>query len=216
VLICEITILGRIRFYFTSVDESLCAGDLNQFYHREWIQRAWTFQELILASNPVILCSTRSLEWGPFLNALYYRRERFWATRLLRYKSRKVGEESSRIKAMMYWHLMANLWLQFPRPSSWNGVLISANYPMTNMDPNNPSSREPGSGLRAWNESSAWLSCSFAVFWRLHYSSAGVGCSTPWEAIGGPDYKQSRGRAIKTTKQERRGQPYPLFPQSPC
>jgi len=29
-----------------------------------WFQRAWTFQEIILASNPVIVCGPKAIDWA--------------------------------------------------------------------------------------------------------------------------------------------------------
>ena len=36
----------------------------------EWMRRSWTFQEIILATNPVIVCGTDTLTWEDLLRAL--------------------------------------------------------------------------------------------------------------------------------------------------
>ncbi|KAH7630912.1 heterokaryon incompatibility protein-domain-containing protein, partial [Sordaria sp. MPI-SDFR-AT-0083] len=48
---------------FTSAHASdlLETNDLEYLLDREWLHRAWTFQEIILASNPIILCGDESI-----------------------------------------------------------------------------------------------------------------------------------------------------------
>lgn len=36
-----------------------------------WFQRAWTFQEVILASNPVIVCGSEALDWSAWQRGLF-------------------------------------------------------------------------------------------------------------------------------------------------
>ena len=40
--------------------------DLNKLLDREWIKRLWTYQEILLASNPVIVCGHSHLPWSEF------------------------------------------------------------------------------------------------------------------------------------------------------
>jgi hypothetical protein len=37
--------------------------DLRNLFDRDWIRRIWTYQELILASNPIIVCGHHHLQW---------------------------------------------------------------------------------------------------------------------------------------------------------
>lgn len=51
------------------------AEDLEELLTRDWINRIWTFQEIVLASNPVIVCGNRCLSWCRFaigINFLHY------------------------------------------------------------------------------------------------------------------------------------------------
>ncbi|CAM1504117.1 Fc.00g017080.m01.CDS01 [Cosmosporella sp. VM-42] len=38
-----------------------------EFLRREWFSRAWTFQEIVLACHPVVVCGSNVLEWNAFL-----------------------------------------------------------------------------------------------------------------------------------------------------
>jgi Heterokaryon incompatibility protein (HET) len=51
------------------------AEDLEELLTRDWINRIWTFQEIVLAFNPVIVCGNRYLSWCRFaigINFLHY------------------------------------------------------------------------------------------------------------------------------------------------
>ncbi|KAI1410543.1 heterokaryon incompatibility protein-domain-containing protein [Hypoxylon sp. FL1857] len=41
--------------------------DIDEFLGRDWFSRVWTFQELILARNLVLICGTDSLPWVEFM-----------------------------------------------------------------------------------------------------------------------------------------------------
>ena len=38
--------------------------ELDAFLDCEWLQRSWTFQEVILASNPIIVRGNKAISWG--------------------------------------------------------------------------------------------------------------------------------------------------------
>lgn len=40
-----------------------CLSDLEAFLDQEWIRRAWTFQEIMLASNPILICGNAAIGW---------------------------------------------------------------------------------------------------------------------------------------------------------
>jgi hypothetical protein len=44
--------------------------DINAFLSHQWIQRAWTWQELVLSRKAVIICGDRALSWHRFTFAL--------------------------------------------------------------------------------------------------------------------------------------------------
>ncbi|KAK4443393.1 heterokaryon incompatibility protein-domain-containing protein [Podospora aff. communis PSN243] len=88
---------------------------VDKLFRREWFHRSWTFQEVILATNPLILCGNKSLKWGCMLNVLYGR-----------------GERSPRSKwprGLVNWRLVTDGWIAFPRPQNWNGVHVRATEP---------------------------------------------------------------------------------------
>ena len=41
------------------------------FFSNPWFYRGWTFQELILASNPILLCGERVLHWETLLSGVW-------------------------------------------------------------------------------------------------------------------------------------------------
>jgi hypothetical protein len=38
--------------------------DLANLLNRVWVERIWTYQEILLASNPVVVCGHRHLHWS--------------------------------------------------------------------------------------------------------------------------------------------------------
>lgn len=45
-------------------------GDIECLLDREWMERAWTFQEIVLASNPVIVCGEEAIGWAQLQEGL--------------------------------------------------------------------------------------------------------------------------------------------------
>ncbi|KAI0901515.1 heterokaryon incompatibility protein-domain-containing protein [Annulohypoxylon nitens] len=41
--------------------------DFEELLGRDWFSRAWTFQEVILAQNPILVCGSNSLSWVEFI-----------------------------------------------------------------------------------------------------------------------------------------------------
>ena len=39
-------------------------SDLNELLNREWVKRMWTYQEILLASNPIVVCGNHHLRWS--------------------------------------------------------------------------------------------------------------------------------------------------------
>ncbi|KAK4443320.1 hypothetical protein QBC34DRAFT_417281, partial [Podospora aff. communis PSN243] len=49
--------------------------DLDEILGRQWIERAWTFQEVILAPNPTIVCGKKTLSWEDLATYLMFRHD---------------------------------------------------------------------------------------------------------------------------------------------
>lgn len=45
-------------------------NQLDEVLNREWMHRAWTFQELILAYRPLVLCGGKTISWDDLVNAI--------------------------------------------------------------------------------------------------------------------------------------------------
>ncbi|EAA33485.1 hypothetical protein NCU07840 [Neurospora crassa OR74A] len=48
----------------------LASGDIDCLLDREWLERVWTFQEIVLASNPIIVCGEETIGWAQFQQGL--------------------------------------------------------------------------------------------------------------------------------------------------
>src|SRR5205814_72356 len=46
--------------------------DLEDLLRRDWLTRGWTYQEIILACNPVIVCGNKSMPWDNFIRGIEY------------------------------------------------------------------------------------------------------------------------------------------------
>jgi hypothetical protein len=74
------SILNRLLRVFAfplrkATNTKVTAKDLEELMTRDWINRIWTFQEIVLASNPVIVCGNRYLSWcrlATGINFLHY------------------------------------------------------------------------------------------------------------------------------------------------
>ena len=68
--------LWGIPQYFISICGSdrksalLGSGDIDCLLDREWMERAWTFQEIVLASNPIIVCGEEAISWAQLQQGL--------------------------------------------------------------------------------------------------------------------------------------------------
>jgi hypothetical protein len=88
------TFIRRLRHLSPVLPKSLqhlneyCVDDFEDLLSRGWADRAWTYQELLLADNPIIICGSKSMSWDQFIRGLAfikdltrppkYRKSRFW------------------------------------------------------------------------------------------------------------------------------------------
>ncbi|MCJ1442673.1 MAG: hypothetical protein MMC23_003170 [Stictis urceolatum] len=54
------------------IDRRSQLSDFQALLQTDWLERAWTFQELILSPEPIIVCGTRHLEWKTWYQGLDY------------------------------------------------------------------------------------------------------------------------------------------------
>ncbi|OIW24610.1 HET-domain-containing protein [Coniochaeta ligniaria NRRL 30616] len=78
------------------------AGDV---FNRQWIRRAWTFQEILLATRPIILCGDSLLLWEDLVSAV----------------AREPGDSSltrtrTSVTSVAHWKSLVDLWLDLRRP----------------------------------------------------------------------------------------------------
>ena len=53
-------------------DHEATFEDLNEVLGREWFKRMWTYQEILLASSPVLICGDRSVLWDTFARTIIF------------------------------------------------------------------------------------------------------------------------------------------------
>ncbi|KAK3312629.1 heterokaryon incompatibility protein-domain-containing protein [Apodospora peruviana] len=95
----------RMREYEPSAE----GIDLDEILDREWTHRSWTFQELILARNPVIVCGDQTIHWEDFVTAIY---------RSLTDKAKiETKELPASATVLTHWRSIIDIWLGFPRNS---------------------------------------------------------------------------------------------------
>jgi hypothetical protein len=101
------------------LDRNTAFPNLQNIWERDWIQRVWTFQEILLAANPVLCCGTRSLSWHAFIYSMTFL-EHSRST----YNIRDISSTP-----YFTWAGLLSLWIQTDRPAHWNGRVIEAGTP---------------------------------------------------------------------------------------
>jgi hypothetical protein len=46
--------------------------NLNEFLNRNWLNRSWTLQEIVLAKDPIIVCGTKTIPWRTFICGIIF------------------------------------------------------------------------------------------------------------------------------------------------
>jgi hypothetical protein len=67
--------------------------DLSQLLDRDWINRVWTYQEILLASNPVVVCGHAHLSWPEFAIGIIF----------LEYSGINYGTQGPVIRRLSTW-----------------------------------------------------------------------------------------------------------------
>jgi len=49
--------------------------ELDTVLDSEWVRRSWTFQELLLARYPIIICGNQSIRWNDFIRSIHCARQ---------------------------------------------------------------------------------------------------------------------------------------------
>jgi hypothetical protein len=106
-------------------------GDLDALLDCEWLCRAWTFQEVLLASNPVLVRGRKVIAWNTLyagLRVLLSRRVGFKLGFLPPNRLTDTFLSHDRtayaaLPSVQTWLDVFSTWLSLYRPISWNGVL---------------------------------------------------------------------------------------------
>lgn len=101
--------MGRPNFSQTTKLYQMYRRDaFDDLLGREWLERLWTFQELLLARNPVLVCGEKFLGWDDFLCGLHTLHE-------MQLADSKLPNQFGN------WWDVCSTWLHLDRPTHWNG-----------------------------------------------------------------------------------------------
>ncbi|KAF5638472.1 het-domain protein [Fusarium tjaetaba] len=128
ILFLRLTLVEQVSSLpFTSQDR------MNRLLDQTWLSRAWTFQEMVLASNPVLVCGSQKIPWLVMHQALTFIEHS--ATRELvdpvnnaiTEIQQRVHKEVSRSDSFKKWQALFDVWQTIPRHSSqssyWNSTV---------------------------------------------------------------------------------------------
>lgn len=128
-------------------------NDLEYLLDREWLHRAWTFQEIILASNPIILCGNESITWtelqqgldclsclkptflirgfqrfNPLNNDIHSANDvpTLFKMDILSPHFRFPGPSPANSQVVKTWQALLRVWRTVDRPMTWNGRVFRA------------------------------------------------------------------------------------------
>ena len=97
-------------------------ADIELFSKPPWIERLWTFQELLLSSNPVILCGSKAVTWDSMISSILPHARSRPANPssappgpITSWKRKQSDFNNAR------WRELANTWLVCDRPIYWRG-----------------------------------------------------------------------------------------------
>jgi hypothetical protein len=97
---------------------------VDEVFARDWIQRGWTFQELILSSNPIVVCGDKTLAWEDLTNFIIAHEDYFGSDpNTTRFDVLGKGPRMSADK-FASWSSAIQLWLTFTRPGLSSNNLV--------------------------------------------------------------------------------------------
>jgi hypothetical protein len=102
--------------------------DVSSLLGRPWISRSWTFQEITLASAPIIVCGVKSCPWSVFsegLDFLFDGEPAFFNFLPMPMATKAVNMRIP-LPNIDPWVDLIRFWGNMPRPTSWNGAKLRA------------------------------------------------------------------------------------------
>ncbi len=103
-------------------------ADFEAFLECEWLYRIWTFQELIFASNPIMVYGNDTIRWDSLAGGLGTLKIEY-LSRIRKLKCRPtvnrptIDAHLSVLPCIQKWLGLFDTWLSIDRSSSWNGVV---------------------------------------------------------------------------------------------
>ncbi|KAI0885988.1 heterokaryon incompatibility protein-domain-containing protein [Annulohypoxylon maeteangense] len=109
----NLVVAGNCRL---RLDVKLEIEDLRDLSNREWFRRAWTFQEVVLSSNVILICGCNHVEWTKIVTAF---RIGTINDGLGTFGPRKRSAPMSKVSPLPI-HDLARVWAYTERPTTWN------------------------------------------------------------------------------------------------
>ena len=86
-------LLRRLHIVKALAQTYTSSNNLNDVLERAWIGRMWTYQEILLASNPVVVCGNKHIPWPRFMMSIQFID---WAENDWAFTARRVSTASWR------------------------------------------------------------------------------------------------------------------------
>ena len=90
---------------------------LDELFARDWIRRAWTFQELILSPNPVVVCGDKILAWEDMIDFVVSSDD-YFENKAGTYLAVLGAKPRASADSLANWASAVTLWLTFGRHGS--------------------------------------------------------------------------------------------------
>ncbi|KAM6532795.1 hypothetical protein FALCPG4_005846 [Fusarium falciforme] len=107
-----------IRHFFPRWPPTWDWNSFVELVDQAWLQRSWTFQEIALASNPVLVFGQDHISWLDWYHALA------WVYDLEHRNEGHLGillPATASWRALKKWIALFSVWETLPRPCGWNG-----------------------------------------------------------------------------------------------
>jgi hypothetical protein len=102
--------------------------DIDDLLGRDWSRRAWTFQEIILATHPIVLCGNHIISWDNLMHGMFLSWEAYTLTpsedpltsgQMDLERGLRHGGASTSYQSIHEWHALFDVWMHMPRPTHW-------------------------------------------------------------------------------------------------
>ncbi|KAK4442288.1 heterokaryon incompatibility protein-domain-containing protein [Podospora aff. communis PSN243] len=162
--------LAVASFGFLTRPNSSTREGFKELLETEWMHRAWTFQEAVLASDATVLYGSQSASWASILHVRSVIAANPAGCDLhdVRWKAKETGSQRPLHPGVAEWRSMMDVWLYRPRPLRWNGTAVGL-FPGTTPGSNSPSFLARLANWGAWR-GPTWIPSYFKHLTTMAWS----------------------------------------------